>query len=93
MQIKTHETAINLRNQQNKSMLVTFIVSRLSEYMQVTRLHHMQDLQISPPESIEGVASALGPRNEKTQVPRKTVSLVTSRMLAGWRILSREEVL
>ena len=26
VQIKTHETAINLRNQQNKSMLVTFIV-------------------------------------------------------------------
>ena len=55
VQIKTHETAINLRNQQNKSMLVTFIVSRLSEYMQVTRLHYMQDLQYSPPESRKGV--------------------------------------
>ena len=30
VQIKTHETVINLRNQQNESMLATFIVSRLS---------------------------------------------------------------
>ena len=36
-------------------MLVTFIVSKSSEYMQVTRLHHMQDLQHSPPESRGGV--------------------------------------
>ena len=30
VQIKTLETVINLRNQQNESMLATFIVSRLS---------------------------------------------------------------
>ena len=34
--------------------------------MHVTRLQHMSDLQLSPPESVGGVASALGPKKEKT---------------------------
>ena len=48
----------------------------------------MSDLQLSPPESLGGVASALGPKKEKTLVSRETVSLMVSRMLAGWRIQS-----
>ena len=53
----------------------------------------MSDLELSPPESVGGVASVLGPKKEKTLVSRETVSLMISRMLAGWRIQFREEVL
>ena len=75
MQIKTLETVINLGNQQNESMLATFIVSRLSLYMQVTRLHHMQDLQISPPESREGVNFSA--RSQKWENPGSQKDCIT----------------